>query len=331
LPCTCRFSNWVPWYQGSPRYLPDLAISCETLMTEPVYLQWLIYAAMTWLFLSVGSFLNVVIYRLPVMLQREWLIWAGDIISEYGPKRDEKETNENPDAQPVKKQEAFNLAVPRSRCPNCNHLISALQNIPIVSWILLRGRCANCKSPISARYPFVELLTCIMSFIVISAYGITWLGFSYLALTWMLIALALIDYDTMLLPDNMTLPLLWMGLFMNLVLGPEGGAVGIEAAIVGALAGYLLLWTVFWAFKLVTGKDGMGYGDFKLLAALGAWLGWQVLPLTILLSAVAGLIIGGGLMLTKVLKRENPIPFGPFLAIAGWIMLIWSDPLIALI
>ncbi len=300
-------------------------------MTEPVYLQWLTYAAMIWLFLSVGSFLNVVIYRLPVMLQREWLIWAGDIISEYGPAKDRQQATDNPEANEPEKQAAFNLATPRSRCPNCKHQISALQNIPLVSWILLRGRCANCSTAISVRYPFVELLTCIMSFTVISAYGITWLGFSYLVLTWMLIALALIDYDTMLLPDNMTLPLLWLGLLMNLVLGTEVGAAGIESAIIGAIAGYLLLWSVFWVFKLVTGKDGMGYGDFKLLAALGAWLGWQILPLTILLSAVAGLIIGGGLMLTKVLKRENPIPFGPFLAIAGWTMLIWSDSLTALI
>jgi len=294
-------------------------------MIEPVYLQWLIYAAMTWLFLSVGSFLNVVIYRLPVMLQREWLVWAAEIISEYGPKTDEEEGKDQ------EKPETFNLALPRSRCPNCNHMISALQNIPLVSWIVLRGRCANCKTPISPRYPFVELLTCVMSFTVVSTFGLSWLSLGYLVFTWMLIALALIDYDTMLLPDNMTLPLLWIGLLMNLVIGTQGGAVGIEAAIIGAIAGYLLLWTVFWAFKLVTGKDGMGYGDFKLLAALGAWLGWQTLPITILLSAIAGLLIGGGLMLTKVLKRENPIPFGPFLAIAGWIMLIWRDALIALI
>jgi len=303
-------------------------------MTDPLYLQWLIYAAMTWLFLSVGSFLNVVIYRLPVMLQREWLVWAHDIISEYGPDKDHQDpnaANSDKEAQAPEKQDTFNLAVPRSRCPNCNHMISALQNIPVISWILLRGKCGNCNSPISARYPFVELLTCILSFTVVSSFGLSWLSLCYLVFTWMLIALALIDYDTMLLPDNMTLPLLWMGLLMNLVVGTSGGAVGIEAALIGAIAGYLLLWTVFWAFKLVTGKDGMGYGDFKLLAALGAWLGWQTLPITILLSALAGLTIGGGLMLTKALKRENPIPFGPFLAIAGWIMLIWRDALITLI
>lgn len=295
-------------------------------MIDPGLLQWLIYAAQAWLFLSVGSFLNVVIYRLPVMLQKDYLSWARDILTEYAPDEarpntDNQDTNTAP----------FNLAVPRSRCPNCDHMISALQNIPVVSWILLRGRCANCKTPISARYPFVELLTCIMSFIVVATFGLTWLALAYLIMTWMLIAMAFIDYDTMLLPDNLTLPLLWMGLLVNLVFGTQAGTVGLDAALIGAIAGYLMLWSVYWGFKLVTGKEGMGYGDFKLLAALGAWLGWQALPLIILISSIAGLVIGGGLMLIKTLKRDKPFPFGPFLAIAGWIMLIWGSALAPLI
>ncbi|MBV1906267.1 MAG: A24 family peptidase [Pseudomonadales bacterium] len=340
-------------------------------MAEQDFLQWVIYAALTWLFLSVGSFLNVVIYRLPVMLQRDWLNWANDIIDEYAPRKNalKSQANDLPAGSNITPNSdstgnnatsdhhhdnetptPFNLAVPRSRCPNCEYMISAWQNIPLISWILLRGKCANCQVSISPRYPAIELLTCILSFVVVSTYGLSGLTLCYLILTWVLIAIAFIDYDTMLLPDNMTLPLLWGGLLVNLYFssGAHGGtdtysglingttgsinsAITIETALIGAVAGYLMLWSVFWGFKLVTGKEGMGYGDFKLLAALGAWLGWQALPTIIMISAIAGLIVGGGLMLSKIIQRENPIPFGPFLAIAGWIVLIWGNSLTLLI
>ncbi len=225
-----------------------------------------------WVALCVGSFLNVVIYRLPVMLDREWRQQAQAIL-EMPPAADEAQT-------------PFNLAVPRSRCPQCNHQITAFENIPVISWLLLRGRCSQCKTNISARYPGIELLTALCSVAVVAVYGFTGFGLLACVYTWMLIALDFIDYDTKLLPDQMTYPLLWLGLIAN---GFFPGIVSLADAVVGAIAGYLFLWLTYWGFKLLTGKEGMGYGDFKLLAALGAWLGWQALPSIILIAAAVAL------------------------------------------
>ena len=245
---------------------------------------WAILVLVAWVFLSVGSFLNVVIYRLPVMLDREWRSEARSMFHI---------------SEPTDDAEPFNLLTPRSRCPNCLHLISAWQNIPIVSWLVLRGRCGNCRNPISVRYPAIELATLLMSIVVLGAWGYQWLTVALLFYTWSLIALTLIDYDTMLLPDQITVPLLWVGLFTALTVGE----IPLSTAVIGAMAGYLSLWSIYWAFKLLTGKEGMGYGDFKLVAALGAWLGWQALPGIILVASVSGLAFAA---LSMVLKRLRP-------------------------
>lgn len=215
----------------------------------------------------------------------------------------------------------YNLVVPRSCCPACGHAITALENIPVLSYLFLRGRCSGCGEPISARYPFVELLTGIVAAVVAVRFGFGLPALLALILSFSLVALAGIDVDTQFLPDSITLPMLWLGLFANYF----GTFVSLDEAVLGAIFGYLILWTVFWGFKLATGKDGMGYGDFKLLAMLGAWLGWQVLPVIIVLSSVVGAIVGIGLMLFKGHDRSKPIPFGPYLATAGWIALIWGD------
>ena len=268
-------------------------------------------ALAAWLGLCVGSFLNVVIYRLPLMLHRQWEGEARHILE-----------GESPAAA----LEPFNLVVPRSRCPHCERQIRAWENIPLVSWLLLRGKCAGCGGPIAWRYPVVELLTGFVTLAMLSLFGFTWLGLAALAFTWVLLALTFIDYDTQLLPDQLTLPLVWLGLLVNL----QGGFTDTRSAIVGAVAGYLFLWSTYWAFKLITGKEGMGYGDFKLLAAIGAWLGWQVLPAAILIAAGVGLLYA---LATSVLgQRESsqPIPFGPFLAIAGWVSLVQRDTVLRL-
>jgi leader peptidase (prepilin peptidase)/N-methyltransferase len=269
-------------------------------------LPWL-YLSLVFLFsLMVGSFLNVVIHRLPIMLEREWQAEYSDYFgSEVA-------------ASPA---EPYNLMVPRSRCPHCDHPIGALENIPLLSWLLLKGRCRQCKAPISARYPLVELLTALLSVAVAATLAPGWGTLAALLLTWVLVALTFIDLDKMLLPDQLTLPLLWGGLLFNLA----GGFVPLADAVIGAMAGYLVLWSLYWAFKLLTGKEGMGYGDFKLLAALGAWLGWQALPIVLLLSSLVGAIIGIGLILLRNHHQGKPIPFGPYLAIAGWIALLWGD------
>ena len=215
----------------------------------------------------------------------------------------------------------FNLMIPRSACPHCGHPISALENIPLVSWLWLRGRCRACQAPISARYPLVELLTGLATACVAWHFNPGWPLFGALGLTWTLIALTFIDLDKMLLPDQLTLPLLWAGLLLNLI----GGLAPLQDAVIGAIAGYLILWSLYWTFKLLTGKEGMGYGDFKLLAALGAWLGWQSLPLILILSSVVGAVAGISLMLLRRHQQGNPIPFGPYLAMAGWIALLWGD------
>ena len=263
-----------------------------------------------WLGLSVGSFLNVVIYRLPVMLERLWQTQARDILE--------------PD-QAADQTEPFNLMVPRSRCPGCGHLITAWQNIPVFSWLFLKGRCGSCGIRISLRYPGVELLTLACSLVIISELGYTWLGLAALLYTWALVALTFIDYDTQLLPDQITLPLVWLGLLTNLF----GGITDLGSGVLGAAVGYLSLWGIYWAFKLITGREGMGYGDFKLFAAIGAWLGWQILPATILIASAVGLLYALLTTLTGKRERSQPIPFGPFLAVAGWVSLVARDTVLA--
>ncbi len=264
--------------------------------------------------LVIGSFLNVVIHRLPLMMEREW-------------REQCEELCKTPPEQELP-QGRFDLVVPRSRCPSCGHMIAAWQNIPVVSYLLLRGQCANCKESISARYPSVELMTAIMAAICARHFGAGVEAVMAIILTLTLIPISMIDADTQLIPDSIVLPLMWIGLAMSLfhpVSGSETLFIAPRDAIVGAMAGYLSLWTVYQLFKLVTGKEGMGYGDFKLLAALGAWLGWQQLPMIILMSAVVGAIVGISLMVFKQHDRSVPIPFGPYLAAAGWITMIWGE------
>ncbi|MEE9598434.1 MAG: A24 family peptidase [Acidiferrobacterales bacterium] len=261
--------------------------------------------------LVIGSFLNVVIHRLPVMLERTWLRQCQEMSGAETSAADAEET--------------YNLITPRSRCPHCNHNITALQNIPVISFLWLKGKCVACGHPISWRYPIVELLTAILSMVVIWHFGITFAGGAALLFTWMLIALAVIDFDYQILPDNLTLPLIWIGLLVNLY--PNPAFAPLTSAVIGAVAGYLSLWSVFHIFKLITGKEGMGYGDFKLFAAFGAWLGWQNLPLIVLLASLVGAILGGALILVLGRDRQLPIPFGPFLCAAGWIALLWGNDL----
>jgi leader peptidase (prepilin peptidase)/N-methyltransferase len=256
--------------------------------------------------LLVGSFLNVVVHRLPIMSQREF---DNYVAHEAG--------------KELPHQDRFNLMVPRSRCPHCGHQITALENIPVISWLVLRGKCSACKAPISARYPAVELATGLLSGVVVWAFGGGVLGLATLLFTWLLITLTLIDYDTKTLPDDLNYPLLWLGLLINL----NGSFVPLRDAVIGAAAGYLFLWSVYWLFKLVTKKEGMGYGDFLLLAALGAWFGWQMLPLIIILSAVVGAVVGIFQLLTRRITRGEHIPFGPYLAGAGMIALLYGAPL----
>ncbi|MBI3045146.1 MAG: prepilin peptidase [Betaproteobacteria bacterium] len=256
--------------------------------------------------LMVGSFLNVVIHRLPKMLEHQWRAECADL------------TGAAPPAP-----ETFNLLVPRSACPKCGHRIAALENIPVASYIALGGKCSACRAPISLRYPVVETLAGAFAGYIAWRYGLSAALFGALIFTWAMIALAFIDLDTFYLPDSITLPLLWTGLLFNL------GATftDIRSAVIGTAAGYLALWTVYWVYKLATGKDGMGYGDFKLLAAIGAWLGWKMLPLTILLSSLVGAAVGIGLIVFARHGRDQPIPFGPYLAIAGLIALFWGEQL----
>jgi len=256
--------------------------------------------------LLIGSFLNVVVYRLPVMAQREL---DNYIAHEAG--------------KDLPHQDRFNLMVPRSACPHCGHQITALENIPIVSWLFLRGKCSACKAPISPRYPIVEGVTGLLSAVLVWHFGSGWLGLASLVFAYFLIAMTLIDYDTKTLPDDLTFPLLWLGLLINL----DGTIVPLRDAVIGAMAGYMSLWAVYWLFKLATGKEGMGYGDFKLLAALGAWMGWAMLPTIIILSSVVGAIVGISLIVFARRDRNNPIPFGPYLAAAGMIALLYGIPL----
>ena len=256
--------------------------------------------------LIVGSFLNVVIHRMPKMMQRES---DNYVAQECG--------------QPLPHADRYNLMLPHSHCTACGHRITAMENIPVISYMLLRGKCSACKAPISARYPLVELLTGALSAVLIWHFGSGWTGLATLVFAYLLIAMTFIDADTQMLPDDLTFPLLWAGLLVNI----NGTFVPLQDAVIGAAAGYLALWGVYWAFKLATGKEGMGYGDFKLLAALGAWLGWTMLPTIILLSSLVGAVVGIGLIVFAKRGRDKPIPFGPYLAAAGIIALLYGTPL----
>jgi leader peptidase (prepilin peptidase)/N-methyltransferase len=271
-------------------------------LAQPAVLPWV-----SLLFgLCIGSFLNVVIHRLPKMMEREWREQCAELAG--------TPVTQDP-------QGRYNLLVPRSACPACGARITALQNLPVLSWLALRGKCAACRAPISARYPLVEIVAGVIGAYAAWRYGPTLAALGAMGFGWALLALTVIDLDTQLLPDDITLPLLWAGLLVNL-----GGAfVPLRTALIGAMAGYIALWLVYWAFKLATGKEGMGYGDFKLLAAIGAWLGWQKLPLVIVLSSVVGAVVGISLIVLARHAREKPIPFGPYLAAAGLIALFWGD------
>lgn len=252
----------------------------------------------------VGSFLNVVIYRLPKMMEREWRRQCAELRGE-----------------PVEVESPFNIVIPRSACPHCGHKITALENIPVVSYVFLGGHCSQCHASISSRYPVVEVLTGFISGFIAWHFGYGFAAFAALIFVWAMMALAFIDMDTQLLPNDITLPLLWGGLLVNL----GDGFTDIRSAIIGAVAGYLALWSVYWCFKLITGREGMGYGDFKLLAVIGAWLGWQMLPLVILFSSLVGAIAGIGLIVIAKHGRHVPIPFGPYLVGGSFVALFWGN------
>ncbi len=276
----------------------------DLLRTQPAFLQ----GTCLLLGLLIGSFLNVVIHRLPKMMEQEW---HANCLELQG--------------QPVADTPKYTLVTPRSSCPHCGHRITALENIPLLSYLALRGRCRGCQAKISLRYPLVELLTGGLSLLVAQQYGYSHLTLFALVFVFALVALTFIDFDTQLLPDDITLPLLWLGLLMNL----KYGFTDLSSAVIGAMAGYLILWSIYWLFKLVTGKEGMGYGDFKLLAAIGAWFGWQLLPAVILLSSVVGSVIGIGLIVVQGKHRQTAIPFGPFLALGGIAALFYGQTLAA--
>lgn len=259
--------------------------------------------------LIVGSFLNVVIARLPVMMEREWRSQCAELLETSSPSSDE--TGD------------FNLVFPRSRCLACGHTITALENIPLISYLWLRGRCSACNSRISLRYPIVELLSGVLVLVAAWRFGVTVQAAGAMLLTWALVVLSAIDLDRRLLPDSITLPFLWLGLVFNLF----GTYTNVQSSLVGAMAGYGILWLVYQLFRLATGKEGMGYGDFKLLAMLGAWLGWQALPAIILLSSLVGAGVGIALIVLRGHDRDVPIPFGPYIAAAGWITLLWGEQL----
>lgn len=258
--------------------------------------------------LVIGSFLNVVIHRMPRMMQRE----SDNYVAEES-------------GQPLPHTDRYNLSVPRSACPSCGHQITAIENIPVFSYLALGGKCSNCKTRISVRYPAIESLAGILSGVMIWHFGSGIAGLAALLFCYLLVAMTFIDIDTQLLPDDLTYLLLWSGLLVNLA----GTFVPIHTAVIGAAAGYLTLWSVYWAFKLATGREGMGYGDFKLLAALGAWMGWTMLPLIILLSSIVGALVGIFLIVFRSRARDNPIPFGPYLAAAGLIALLWGKSIVA--
>jgi len=265
--------------------------------------------------LLVGSFLNVVIYRLPIMLQRDWKAQCHEFLEIEPPP-----TETDPQLAPQYKK--FNLATPDSSCPHCGHRIRPWENVPVLSYLALGGKCSQCKAKISPRYPAVELLSGVLAGLVAYQFGASWLMLAALVLAWSLLALTLIDFDHQLLPDNITLPLIWLGLLVNAL--DLGFGVTLSDAVFGAIAGYLVLWVFYWVFRLLTGKEGMGYGDFKLLAALGAWMGWQSLLPIIILSSAVGAVFGVAMIMVTGRDRSIPMPFGPFLAGAGLLMLLWG-------
>lgn len=269
---------------------------------------WAYYATIISLGLCVGSFLNVVIYRLPVMMDRDWRLQCHEFLKLAAPDLDHKIRH-------------MNLSTPASTCPKCQHKIRPWENIPVISYLFLRGRCSSCNNPISLRYPSIELITGLMSLAVAMKFGISMATLAGLFLTWALVALTMIDYDTQYLPDDITLPLMWAGI----VIAMFGIFTDLRSSVLGAVCGYMVLWLVFQVFKLVTKKEGMGFGDFKLLAALGAWLGWELLPQIILLSSVVGAVVGITLLVSGKTSRQQTIPFGPYLATAGWIALMWGQ------
>jgi leader peptidase (prepilin peptidase)/N-methyltransferase len=298
--------------------------------------------------LLIGSFLNVVIYRVPIMLERQWREQCVELAASEAASTAPSTSTPQPGAEasieslsktkagsvaplPTRASEPFNLVVPRSACPSCKAPITALQNIPVLSYLFLKGRCANCGVRISARYPAIEALTGILSAAVAWKFGFGWPTLAALVLTWFLVALTFIDVDHQLLPDNLTLPLLWIGLLLSLW-GPQGGGapipVDMRSSLIGAIAGYLSLWSVYHLFRLLTGKEGMGYGDFKLFAALGAWLGWKMLLPTIVIAAAVGAVVGIAMLAMRGQNRSTPIAFGPFLAAAGWLMLMFGQELV---
>jgi leader peptidase (prepilin peptidase) / N-methyltransferase len=269
---------------------------------------WLFYTAVVLFSLCIGSFLNVVIYRLPIILDREWRSQCHEYLDI---------SDHEPDAATAR----LGLATPASSCPHCGHAIRAWENIPVISYLLLRGRCAACGAPISIQYPLIEAATALLSLIIAYRYGVSLQTPAALVLTWTLIALTMIDIHKQLLPDSLTLPLLWLGLLFALF----DTFAPLKDCVIGAIAGYGVLWLVFQLFRLVTGKEGMGFGDFKLLAALGAWTGWMMLPQIVLVSSVIGAVAGITMLVTGRTRTQQPIPFGPYLALAGWIALLWGD------
>ena len=280
----------------------------ELLQTNAYFL----IGATTILGLLIGSFLNVVIHRLPIMMESTWTIQCRELL-------------ELEDTQgTAKENEPFNLIKPGSRCPHCGHKIGALENIPVLSYVVQKGKCRGCSAAISPRYPIIELVTAILSAIVVWQLSFSWAALCGLLFTWAMIALTMIDFDHQLLPDDIILPLVWLGLLLSLA--PIFAST--SDAIIGACAGYLSLWLIFHLFKLITGKEGMGYGDFKLFALFGAWFGWQCLPVVLLLSSVVGAVVGITLIVIKGRDRNIPIPFGPYLAGAGWIYLLWGEAIV---
>lgn len=271
---------------------------------------WLFPLLATIFGLIVGSFLNVVIHRMPIMMEREW----------------RKECQESfPECKLEIDNSTYNLSVPRSTCPRCDTQIRAIDNIPVLSWLMLKGKCRQCHASIGARYPLIETLTAVLCLVMALQFGFSYFSIALLFFTFVLIVATFIDLDTMLLPDQLTLPLMWAGISLSLFgISP----VSLQDSVIGAIAGYLCLWSVYWGFKLLTGKEGMGYGDFKLLAALGAWLGWQYLPIIILLSSLVGLVFGIIQLRMQQKGIDKAFPFGPYLAIAGWVTLLWGQDIL---
>lgn len=310
MPCTCPSLKWATLCKV-------IYVLLNLLETSPYYL----ISSCFLLGLVIGSFLNVVIYRLPIMMQRDFTRQATDYLNSLN-----QDGNPSLDTTPDKalNQESFNLVIPNSRCPHCQHEISPLENIPLISFLFLRGKCSACQSAISMRYPMVELAGGLVSALLAWHFGFTWQLLAALIFTYAMLAQALIDWDTQYLLDDITFPILWLGLLVN----TQHLFTSLEDAVLGAVIGYLSLWSIFWVYKLITGKEGMGYGDFKLMALLGAWMGWQFIPLIVLLSSLTGTVIGGTALLLSKQGSDKAIPFGPYIASAGWISLLWGNEII---